>query len=298
MLLNHPPKAVLISNPHNPLGTIYTNDQLSLLANWCKEKNIHFIVDEIYALSVFPEECMSDANSKSKNPTSFTSIVSVLDNKLGDNVHVLYGISKDFGASGLRMGFMYTQNTKLRKAVATINDAFQVSRLMQLVLADILKDKLFMTNFFRNNAALVYNSFSVLNSCLTSLNVEIVGPAVGTTFVFADFRSFINAWKRNKDTTPVITNTNECNNTDSKYHISKAEDDLFYKEVLCDKLKLFFTPSEPCAVLQRNQLVVGDKEVIKLESVYGYYRICYTWVSLEGIKECCRRLTEEYVSYS
>ena len=57
---------------------------------------------------------------------------------------------------------------------------------MQLVLADILKDKLFMTNFFRNNAALVYNSFSVLNSCLTSLNVEIVGPAVGTTFVFAD----------------------------------------------------------------------------------------------------------------
>ena len=75
---------------------------------------------------------MSDANSKSKNPTSFTSIVSVLDNKLGDNVHVLYGISKDFGASGLRMGFMYTQNTKLRKAVATIKiDAIGASRYSQ-----------------------------------------------------------------------------------------------------------------------------------------------------------------------
>ena len=58
-----PPKALLITNPNNPTGEIYSAAELRLMARWCTQKNIHLISDEIYALSVFPEQCMYGAGA-------------------------------------------------------------------------------------------------------------------------------------------------------------------------------------------------------------------------------------------
>jgi aspartate/methionine/tyrosine aminotransferase len=88
------PRGLLLTNPHNPLGTVYAQSSLEIAIRWTKAKQMHLICDEIYALSVF--------DPKPKNP--FLSIVNLMENQLGDYVHVLWGLSKDFGASGLRLG--------------------------------------------------------------------------------------------------------------------------------------------------------------------------------------------------
>lgn len=51
-------KAFIHCNPHNPLGDIYDEETTLNLMKVCKKHSIHFISDEIYALSIF------DTNSK------------------------------------------------------------------------------------------------------------------------------------------------------------------------------------------------------------------------------------------
>lgn len=83
-------------------------------ASWAGKNGLHLISDEIYANSVFE-------NSAAK-VKRFTSIVELEYEKVIDKsmVHVLYGISKDFCANGLRLGFIYTRNAGLIKAMSSI----------------------------------------------------------------------------------------------------------------------------------------------------------------------------------
>lgn len=81
------------------------------IARFCGDHKIHFISDEIYANSVFE-------NKNAMNATSFTSVLSLnLTNTIDpDLVHVMYGMSKDFGASGLRLGALHSRNEEMIKA--------------------------------------------------------------------------------------------------------------------------------------------------------------------------------------
>lgn len=138
-----PPKALLLTNPNNPLGITYSNSQLELIINWARCKNLHVISDEIYALSVFGD------------PNTFTSYATHLKNNLGDNVHIIWGMSKDFGASGLRIGVLYTQNKTLLKAISRSNDFLQVSNLAQHILGKILSNSDFISCYLKTNSELL-----------------------------------------------------------------------------------------------------------------------------------------------
>ena len=46
-------KAFMYCNPNNPLGVVYPRDLTISLMEVCKKHKVHFISDEIYALSVF-----------------------------------------------------------------------------------------------------------------------------------------------------------------------------------------------------------------------------------------------------
>lgn len=109
----HPPKALLLTNPHNPLGSVLSGALVRAAVAWCRSKHMHCIVDEIYALSTFNG--------------IFESIVPLLNGVLGNDVHVLWGLSKDLGASGLRVGVLYSHNQKLLSVMKSIACAFQCS---------------------------------------------------------------------------------------------------------------------------------------------------------------------------
>jgi 1-aminocyclopropane-1-carboxylate synthase len=78
-------KAILICNPHNPLGQRYSKETLEGLIGLCMKYDIHFISDEIYALSQF------DVDGRKAEPV--TSALSI-ESRKPELVHVLYGMSK------------------------------------------------------------------------------------------------------------------------------------------------------------------------------------------------------------
>jgi 1-aminocyclopropane-1-carboxylate synthase len=99
-------RALILCSPHNPLGRCYPRETLVALMRLCQTHCIHLISDEIYALSTWHNPEYPDA-------TAFTSVLSIDGANIiaPELVHVLWGMSKDFGANGLRIGCVISQHS-------------------------------------------------------------------------------------------------------------------------------------------------------------------------------------------
>jgi aspartate/methionine/tyrosine aminotransferase len=93
-----PIKALVLANPHNPLGRCYSRDVLEMCLRFCNARRLHLISDEVFALSTF--------HSPDLPLPVFTSILSVDSAALGcdpSRVHAVWSTSKDFGSSGIKI---------------------------------------------------------------------------------------------------------------------------------------------------------------------------------------------------
>jgi aspartate/methionine/tyrosine aminotransferase len=98
---SQPVRAVVLTNPHNPLGRCYPPELLEACILFCARRNLHFISDEVYALSTF-----SSADFPNRPCVPFTSVLSLDVAAIGGDpsrVHMVWSLSKDFGCNGLRV---------------------------------------------------------------------------------------------------------------------------------------------------------------------------------------------------
>lgn len=141
-------KAVILCNPHNPLGRCYGREMVILYAQFCQKHQLHLIVDEIYALSVFPSRDVP-------HPERFASALSVNFEEAGVDsscIHVVYGMSKDFNANGFRVGVLISQgNPELLNAIFVTSLFMMVSSPANALWSTILKDREFLTLFLAKN---------------------------------------------------------------------------------------------------------------------------------------------------
>lgn len=95
-------KAILLSNPGNPTGTIYTKDEIYMLRDIAKEYNLFIIADEVYREFVY-------------DGLEFTSFAHLDDIK--DRVIITDSISKRYSACGARIGCIASKNKDLMKQI-------------------------------------------------------------------------------------------------------------------------------------------------------------------------------------
>ncbi|KAF0315160.1 hypothetical protein GQ607_017600 [Colletotrichum asianum] len=103
-------RAVFLCNPQNPQGRCYSKQTLRALVETCRQRGLQLVVDEIYGLSHFEGEL-----------EPFTSVLGATGQRSESHVHSLWGLSKDFGMGGLRLGFIVSRNETLREALARIS---------------------------------------------------------------------------------------------------------------------------------------------------------------------------------
>ncbi|MGL4991084.1 MAG: pyridoxal phosphate-dependent aminotransferase [Sarcina sp.] len=89
---NNKTKAIILNTPNNPTGEIYTKEELSDIANICKEFDLYIISDEIY------EKLIYDKNDK------HVSIASVSEDAFNRSI-VINGFSKSYAMTGWRIGY-------------------------------------------------------------------------------------------------------------------------------------------------------------------------------------------------
>jgi 1-aminocyclopropane-1-carboxylate synthase len=157
-------RALQISNPHNPSGLCYPRATLIALLQFCAAHNLHFISDEIYALTIFPTT--ADA-------TPFTSILSIpLEGIISpDLVHMEYGFAKDFSASGLHLGCLVTKNEMLSRAFEAIGILHAPSGASCHIGANILEDHSFVESFLSLSRKLLSDNWHLVTSMLDAAGI-------------------------------------------------------------------------------------------------------------------------------
>ncbi|XP_042856908.1 1-aminocyclopropane-1-carboxylate synthase-like protein 1 [Penaeus japonicus] len=124
-------RAFMLVHPNNPLGDVYSPQLLASLMHVCARHEVHFISDEIYALSIFPNE------AEPRPP--FHSVLS-LPHPDPERTHVLWGLSKDFGLAGFRLGVIISRCEKLMTCLRAISIYKCTPHLMHHASATLLSD--------------------------------------------------------------------------------------------------------------------------------------------------------------
>jgi aspartate/methionine/tyrosine aminotransferase len=111
-------QGVLLCNPNNPIGRCYSKNTVFEIFKFCRKHSLHLITDEVYAMTCFSE---TEEEADGRAMDGFTSALSIPhDDQYRDeidNIHVTYGVSKDFGMGGMRLGFLVSRNPRLREMI-------------------------------------------------------------------------------------------------------------------------------------------------------------------------------------
>jgi aspartate/methionine/tyrosine aminotransferase len=168
-------KGLLITNPHNPTGKILNKNEMQDLMDFAEEHHLEIIADEIYALSMVNPQ---------KKFISFYEIAG----ENSDHIHLLYGMAKDFGLSGFKVGFFHTTNERLLKAMQAVSYFHTVSSQTQVTIANLLKDKEWITDFANQNQKALKQCFQSMKR----LNIPMY-PTEAGIFCYADFSSYLKS---------------------------------------------------------------------------------------------------------
>jgi len=180
----NPPRIFVICQPNNPTGTIYSKEAMKMMIAWALAKGLHVVSDEIYALSTFP----------GFTTTSAADIMQALrpsdDHYLGDHVHIVAGLSKDWGMSGFRVGSLFTHNEQLLRALDIVDYYQTVSSYTQFALTGIFEDNEFIDWYIAENRRRLYETYRALEEALRLVEVPLY-PAKGAIFAWADFSAYL-----------------------------------------------------------------------------------------------------------
>ncbi|KAL9093006.1 MAG: hypothetical protein Q9165_004144 [Trypethelium subeluteriae] len=155
------------------------------LMSLCKRHNLHLISDEVYALSVY------DTSREQSVP--FTSVLSFKEDEHMDRemVHVLYSMSKDFAAAGIRIAMMHTRNQQLLRAMISINQFHWSGAVLEKLAAQILEHEAWITNFVALSKERLLQGNALIRRILNERVVPYLEDANAGFFVWADFGKFL-----------------------------------------------------------------------------------------------------------
>ncbi|XEU96143.1 hypothetical protein FSHL1_001428 [Fusarium sambucinum] len=205
-------KVLLICNPHNPLGRCYTSEVLQAYMKLCQKHSLHLLCDEIYALSVWK-------NDSVPNAPEFTSVLSIDTNGLIDVnlVHALWGMSKDFGANGIRIGCLVTRNEDFMRACVANSEFSGPSSLSDLAATSILSDDAFLKSFIKTNRLRLAQNYKIVTEFLFSHNMPYKEGSNSGLFVWADLfepnRTLIDSFAMKQTDAEATLRTTEAKMT-------------------------------------------------------------------------------------
>ena len=187
---------LVLNNPHNPTGALYSRQELENLANVCRKNNVLILSDEIYALDTY-------------DFSQFTSMGEIYP----EGTFVTNGLSKDRSAGGYRLGSCIlptTSSEKLasdyKKVAATVYTNVSTPTQYAAIKAYEPNEEI------ENYITITRNIHRIMGTFLSNAWGEVDGISTtkpqGAFYFFADFNQLKNPLiKKGVDTSNKLANS-------------------------------------------------------------------------------------------
>ncbi|MCJ1271570.1 hypothetical protein MMC22_011472 [Lobaria immixta] len=215
-------KALVLTNPHNPFGQCYPADVLRKCVRFCRARTIHFVSDEVYAMSEFASSAGPAAPFVSALALDTSTPGSEEEQQIDrSRVHVIWSTSKDFGSSGIRMGCIVSQaNQPLLTGVALASST-QTSSLSSVFVAALLTSPKLPSLMAMNKRRLA-ESYQIVAAALRQWNVEFI-PAHAGLFVFAKLAKEIRTWEEEAIAVERLKESGVLVGSGRAFHVMEGE---------------------------------------------------------------------------
>ena len=104
-IANNNIKAVILCSPANPIGRIWTDEEILKLLKLCQSHQVYLIVDEVHMDLLI------------NNHTASSALKIALENNLADYAITIHSIGKSFGISGLNHAHLITTNKQVQEII-------------------------------------------------------------------------------------------------------------------------------------------------------------------------------------
>ena len=98
-------KAIFVTNPGNPTGIVFTEEEIRMIADVAKEHDLYIICDEVYREMVFD----------GRKPTSFGFLEDIHDRLI-----LIDSVSKRYSACGARIGVLISKNDEILELISKL----------------------------------------------------------------------------------------------------------------------------------------------------------------------------------
>lgn len=212
------PKAIILCNPSNPSGKVFTREELQIIADFAEKYDTYVVTDEVYEHIVY----------KPYVHTYFASLP-----KMKDRTITTTSLSKTYSITGWRLGYTIA-NKEITQAIKSVHDFLTVGAAAPLQEAAIVGLN-FGDDYYEQLQEKYTHKRDIFLNGLKEIGLDFYSPQ-GTYFVMVDISKF----NRKSDydfcvelsqkigVTPVPGSSffKDDNNDYVRFHFAKNDDTL------------------------------------------------------------------------
>ncbi|CAI7638614.1 unnamed protein product [Penicillium palitans] len=163
-------RALLICNPHNPLGQCYSRETLEALLLFCQKYQIHLISDEVYALSVYGND----------DSVGFVSVLSIDPVPLEVDPALIHVI----GITARMLD--QSESEAFLQAALSMSRFHWPSNISCSVATAVLEDRDFVKTFLQKSRGLLRSHRDLAVQALEEAGIPFVQGSIAGFFLWID----------------------------------------------------------------------------------------------------------------
>jgi aspartate aminotransferase len=244
-------KAIIINSPNNPSGEVYSTEFIAQIVDYCEQRKIFLIMDDIYHKLIFDGAIWKPAYSYTHADIENTMVI------------VVNGVAKLYGMTGFRIGWVVA-NRKLVEVMTNVQAQTTscTSALLQAAAEGALNG---MQSVVENLRLTFQNNKLVVVEELKSFKGVRLIPPKGTFYALPDFRAYLPS-SLAKDSIElsklilmkalVVTVPGKEFGMEGHLRLSYAGSVKDIKEGI-ERIKWVLDPTSP------NEIYIGDRKLIR-----------------------------------
>lgn len=211
------PKAILICNPSNPSGKVFSEEELKLIAGLCVKYDVYAIMDEVYEHICYAPHRHIYMNSM---PGMWERTVSCSS------------LSKTYSITGWRLGYAIAPRHLMDriKQYHDFNSVAAPAPLMEAAVAGLEMPD----SYYEEFAAQYAHSKALFTGGLRELGIPYTDPQ-GTYFVLANIRPYLKKGQ---------TDTEFCEEMARRVGVAAVPGTSFFMEDVQDIVRLHFAKTD------------------------------------------------------